>query len=285
MKPAWLKVAARTTERFAKTRELLSRHGLRTVCAESACPNIWECWDRSEPTFLIMGGVCARACRFCRVESGRPAPLDPDEPARIALSVAELNSRHIVVTSVTRDDLPDGGAAHFAAVTRAVRTTAPECSIELLIPDFGGNRDCLDIVMAAAPDVIGHNIETVPRLYPDVRPEADYRRSLGVIAHLAGGPTKATVKSGLMVGMGETRAELRYVFRELREAGADSITIGQYMPPSPAHFPVARYWRPEEFIGLAVGARRLGFSRVLAGPLVRSSYRAAPVHGRALEDG
>ncbi len=271
-RPPWLRVKATHSRGFERTEAILDDLGLATVCLESGCPNRWECWSRGEATFLIMGSICTRACRYCRVASGLPQTLDPEEPARIGRAVAELGLEHVVITSVTRDDLPDGGAAVFAATTARIRDVAPNCRIELLIPDFQGANDALDTVVGSGADIIGHNVETVQRLFHEARPEADYERSLAVLRRLNGAGVAA--KTGFLVGLGESRAEVRRVLRDIRDAGVDSVTIGQYLAPSPDHLPVARYWRPDEFIGLAAHAHRLGFQKVLSGPMVRSSYRA-----------
>ncbi len=280
-RPPWLRVKATGGRGFERTAAILNDLGLATVCSESGCPNRWECWSRREATFLIMGSLCTRTCRYCRVAAGPPQTLDPDEPARIGGAVEQLGLGHVVITSVARDDLPDGGAAIFAATTARIREAAPTCRIELLIPDFQGATAALDAVISSGADIIGHNIEIVPRLFRETRPEADYARSLAVLRRLSG--TGITAKTGLLVGLGESRAEVREVLRDVRDAGADSVTIGQYLAPSLDHLPVIRYWRPYEFIGLAVYARRLGFHKVVSGPLVRSSYRAGshPDHSQA----
>lgn len=282
-RPSWLRVKAISSSGFEQTEAILEASGLKTVCAESACPNRWDCWSRHEATLLIMGSNCTRACRYCRIAAGPPEPLEPDEPARIGRAVFELGLGHVVITSVTRDDLADGGAAVFAAVTACIRESAPQCRIELLVPDFQGADEALDTLIAAKPDIIGHNIETVPRLFHEARPQADYERSISVLRRLS--DAGAATKTGLLVGLGENRAEIRQVLKDVRQAGVDSVTIGQYLPPSPEHLPVARYWHPNEFMGLAVYARRLGFHKILSGPLVRSSFRAGAHSGHARAGG
>ena len=282
-RPPWLRIKAARGRDFERTAAILDDLGLATVCLESGCPNRWECWSRGEATFLIMGSRCTRACRYCRVVAGPPEELAPEEPARIGRAVAELGLGHVVITSVTRDDLPDGGAAAFAAITIRIREAAPNCRIELLVPDFQGENAALDTVIGSGADIIGHNVETVPRLFHEARPEADYERSLSVLRRLSGAGVAA--KTGLLVGLGESRAEVRRVLRDIHDAGVDSVTVGQYLAPSPDHLPVARYWHPDEFIGLAVHARRLGFHKVLSGPLVRSSYRAGAHSGHVRAGG
>jgi len=250
----------------------LSRHGLRTVCREARCPNVGECWGAGTATVILLGDVCTRGCAFCFVSAGAPAPPDPSEPDRVARAAAELSWRHVVVTSVTRDDLPDGGAAHFAAVVRALRREAPGAAVELLVPDFAGNVDALRCVVDAAPDILAHNVETVPRLYPSVRKGAAYDRSIDLLRRAAAMRPSLPLKSGIMVGFGETGEEVTAVFRDLFSAGCRSITVGQYLPPSRDHLPLSEYVPPERFDLLAGEARGIGFVRVLAGPLVRSSY-------------
>ncbi|MCL5943017.1 MAG: lipoyl synthase [Actinobacteria bacterium] len=251
---------------------LLRTRGLHTVCESARCPNKGECFERGTATFLILGGTCTRNCRFCSVESGRPELLDPQEPARVADAAARMGLRHVVVTSVTRDDLPDGGAAHFAATIRALRRRLPDATVEVLVPDFGGDRDALDVVLDERPEVFNHNVETVPRLYPKVRPQAAYRRSLAVLAHAAqrGG---SIVKTGLMVGLGETAQEVRAVLGEVQAVGVGVVTVGQYLRPSREHLPVVEYVTPARFDEYKEYGERLGL-QVEAAPFVRSSYRA-----------
>lgn len=254
-------------------RHLLGRLGLHTVCEGAKCPNRATCWHDSAAAFLILGNACTRDCRFCAIpHAAHPAPPDPGEPERLAEAAAAMKLRHVVVTSVTRDDLPDGGAGHFAATLRALRARLPDASVEVLIPDFQGDAAALDIVLAEHPDILNHNLETVERLHPSVRPQADYARSLAVLRHAARAGARA--KSGLMLGMGETDDELHAALRDLREAGVALLTLGQYLPPSPAHHPVARYVPPAEFDRWRETALALGFASVASAPHVRSSYHA-----------
>ena len=264
---------------------MMRRLSLVTVCEEARCPNIHECWARERTaTFMLMGDVCTRTCGFCAVAQGRPGALDPDEPDRVAEAVAELGLSHAVVTSVNRDDLPDGGAAHFAATIRAIRRRVPGCSVEVLIPDFCGNWDALDVVLREVPEILNHNLESVARLYRRVRPQARYERSLELLARAdrhrreAGTPMKT--KSGVMVGLGETLEELSGALRDLRSAGCDLATIGQYLQAHAHRLPVERYYSPREFEMLRAEGESLGFRRVESGPLVRSSYHAR----RALQE-
>ena len=271
-RPDWLRVRAPAGRRVEEVSGTLSRLGLRTVCREARCPNVGECWGAGAATVILLGDVCTRGCAFCSVAAGAPAPPDPDEPAKVARAAAELSWRHVVVTSVTRDDLPDGGAAHFASVVRELRREAPGATVELLVPDFAGNPDALRCVVDAAPDVLAHNVETVPRLYPVVRKGAGYGRSLELLRRAAAMRPSLLLKSGIMVGFGETEGEVTGVFRDLFAAGCRSITVGQYLPPSKDHPPASEYVPPERFDLLAAAARGIGFDRVLSGPLVRSSY-------------
>jgi len=251
---------------------------LHTVCKEAACPNLGECWGQGTATFMVLGDICTRHCRFCAVAVGRPLPPDPAEPERLAQTAARMGLQHVVVTSVARDDLPDGGAAHFAAVIKALRRRCPGAAVEVLVPDFGGNLSALQQVLSARPDIFNHNLETVPRLYPQVQPRKSYRRALAVLtqARRAG----LVTKSGLMLGLGETRGEILAVMRNLRRAGCDILTLGQYLQPTPRHLPVAEYIHPAEFSWYEEMGRTLGFRAVAAGPLVRSSYHAAEVKER-----
>lgn len=272
-RPAWLKVRAPSGERFEEVARVLARRSLNTVCRQARCPNLGECWAAGTATVLILGDTCTRRCAFCSVSGGTPAPPDPEEPERVAEAAAELEWRYVVVTSVTRDDLQDGGAAHFARVVAAIRSRAPRAAVELLIPDFGGDPDALRAVVEAGPDVLAHNVETVPRLYPRVRPHALYERSVGLFARARALNPSLFLKSGIMVGLGETAAEISAVMEDLYRAGCRAITIGQYLAPSRAHLPPERYLEKEEFGRLAEEARRIGFESAAAGPLVRSSYR------------
>jgi lipoic acid synthetase len=284
-RPEWLKVRLNTTGEYEDVRAMMRRLSLITVCEEARCPNIHECWARERTaTFMLMGDVCTRTCGFCAVAQGRPGALDPDEPDRVAEAVAELGLSHAVVTSVNRDDLSDGGAAHFAATIRAIRRRVPGCSVEVLIPDFCGNWDALDVVLREVPEILNHNLESVARLYRRVRPQARYERSLELLARAdrhrreAGTPMKT--KSGVMVGLGETLEELSGALRDLRSAGCDLATIGQYLQAHAHRLPVERYYSPREFEMLRAEGEALGFLRVESGPLVRSSYHAR----RALQE-
>ena len=278
-RPEWLKVRASTTGEYEEVRAMMRRLSLVTVCEEARCPNIHECWARERTaTFMLMGDVCTRHCGFCAVGKGRPGSLDPEEPSRVAEAAAELSLSHVVVTSVNRDDLPDGGAGHFAATIEAIRRRLPEARVEVLIPDFCGSREALETVLAARPDVLNHNTETVPRLYRRVRPDARYAQSLELLARAdslrreTGSAWKT--KSGLMVGLGEGEGEVLETLRDLRAVSCDIVTIGQYLQPYEKRLPVERYYTPEEFDRLRAAGEALGFFRVEAGPLVRSSYHA-----------
>lgn len=254
---------------------MLGELGLNTVCQSAKCPNRGECFSEGTATFLIMGGVCTRNCRFCAVESRPPAPLDPDEPRRVGEAAARLGLSHVVITTVTRDDVADGGAAHFVATIEAVRAAVPEASVEVLTSDFAGRAESVDTVAAARPDVFNHNVETVPRLYAEVRPEADYERSLRVLERVHETQPDLPTKSGLMLGLGETHDEVLEVLGDLRAHGVTLLTLGQYLRPSPAHLPVAEFVEPAEFARLAKEAYALGFAAVASAPFVRSSYHAA----------
>jgi len=271
-RPEWLKVRAPSGRRVEEVSGTLGRHGLRTVCREARCPNVGECWGEGTATVILLGGVCTRGCAFCSVAAGTPAPPDPTEPERVAGAAAELGWRHIVVTSVTRDDLPDGGAAHFARTVESLRRRAPAATVELLVPDFAGDAVALKTVLDAGPDILAHNVETVPRLYPTVRRGAEYGRSLVLLRRASALAPRLPLKSGVMAGFGETEAEVVAVFRDLFDAGCRSLTVGQYLPPSREHLPLAEYVPPERFDGYAALAREIGFAKVLSGPLVRSSY-------------
>ena len=279
--PPWLRVRLPADASFAATARTVSAGGLRTVCRGARCPNIFECFSRGTATFLILGGICTRGCAFCNIIAGRPDVVDPEEPERLGRTVADLKLSHVVVTSVTRDDLPDGGAGHFAATIAAVRRHAPGTTIEVLTPDFGGDPAALDTVLMAGPDVFNHNMETVPRLYATVRRGAGYARSLTVLSRAAarGG---VVVKSGLMVGLGERMEELGAVLSDLAGAGCRVVTVGQYLRPGRRNLPVVRYVPPVEFESIAALGRERGVPEMVCGPLVRSSYRAAETAARAL---
>ena len=255
-------------------RGLIEKGRLHTVCQEAKCPNIWECYAHQTATFLIMGSRCTRNCRFCSVAPGPPEPLDPQEPTRVAEAAARMGLKYAVVTSVTRDDLPDGGAAHFAATIRELRRLIPETRIEVLIPDFQGDRAALLTVLEARPDVLNHNIESVPRLYPQVRPQADYLRSLALLKRAREFDPALATKSGMMLGLGEETPEVRRTLQDLRAADCRILTLGQYLQPSPEHLPVVRYVTPEEFENWRTSALEMGFAEVASGPFVRSSYHA-----------
>ena len=273
-KPDWLKVKFPAGAKYARIDRYHRQQGLNSVCRSAACPNQGECWSRGTATFMILGSTCSRHCRFCNVASGALPPPDPGEPARVAAAIAELELRHAVITSVTRDDLPDGGAAQFAELVREIRQRGGSCRIELLIPDLQGDWAALAVILAARPDILGHNIETVPRLYPQVRPEAEYQRSLALLAEARRQAPQLITKSGLMLGLGERSEEVLQVMQDLRDHGCRLLTLGQYLSPTREHAPVQRYVSPEEFGQLAAEGRRLGFDHVEAGPLVRSSYHA-----------
>ena len=273
-RPRWLRAPAPAGENYRELKELIARLRLHTVCESAACPNVGECWNHRTATFMILGNVCTRRCGFCAVEKGAPLPVDYDEPARVAEAVAAMGLKFAVITSVNRDDREDGGAELFALVIGAIRHRVPGCGVEVLIPDFQGSREAVDIVMQARPDVLNHNIETVPRLYRQVRLGARYERSLEVLAHARRSSPAIPVKSGLMLGLGETNEEVLAVMRDLRGHGVDILTLGQYLRPSPKHLPIARYARPEEFAELREAGYAMGFAHVESGPLVRSSYHA-----------
>ncbi|MGC9967410.1 MAG: lipoyl synthase [Syntrophobacteraceae bacterium] len=273
-KPPWIRARIPSGENYEKIRSLVREKRLHTVCAEALCPNLGECWGRGTATFLILGGVCTRDCRFCGVRTGTADPPRPEEAEEIADAVSIMNLKHAVITSVTRDDLPDGGAALFAQTIRAIHKKSPGCRVETLVPDFRGNRDCIAAVLDAGPDIFGHNMETVRRLYPLVRPLADYSRSLYVLRSAKELLPEVTVKSGIMAGLGESKEELPGVMSDLLESGCRVLTIGQYLSPSRSHLPVSRYYNPDEFDELKRIGVELGFKWVEAGPLVRSSYHA-----------
>jgi lipoyl synthase len=273
-KPEWLRVKWSQNEAYWRLKTLMRGQTLHTVCEEAMCPNIGECWGRGTATFLMMGEICTRACRFCNVKTGRPLPLDEDEPRRVAESVHEMKLRHAVLTSVDRDDVPDGGAHIFANATREIRALQPGCTVEVLIPDFRGDPDALRVVMDARPEILNHNSETVPRLSKRVRPQARPERSLGVLRMAKEIDPHALTKTGVMVGLGETWDELLDLLDTLRAADVDILTIGQYLQPTKSHWPIERYYHPDEFARLADEGLARGFKWVESGPLVRSSYHA-----------
>jgi len=274
-KPDWLKVRFPAGPNYARIDRLHREQGLHSVCRSAACPNQGECWEQGTATFMILGDHCTRDCRFCNVTHETPLPIDPQETDKVAKAIAELKLNHAVITSVTRDDLEDGGAAQFAALTRAIHAYRPECRVELLVPDLQGNHEALSTILAAKPEVFGHNLETVPRLYPLARAGADYQRSLALLAAATQTAPEIPTKSGLMLGMGETMDELPTVMQDLRQAGCSMLTLGQYLQPTRHHLPVVRYVEPAEFSNLRDAGLQLGFAHVEAGPLVRSSYHAA----------
>lgn len=282
--PDWLKVRAPGGPNYLRLQGLLRRAALHTVCEEAGCPNVGECFESGTATFLILGDVCTRACRFCGIRKGRPTGLDREEPRRVAETVQRLGLRHAVVTSVTRDDLPDGGASVFAATVGSIRTLSPGTTVEVLIPDLQGDWRALASIIEARPEILNHNMETVRRLYPKVRPRADYERSLELLRRSKESAASSLLtKSGLMVGLGEERQELRQLFSDLRGARCDILTIGQYLRPSLKHLPVARFYTPEEFVELRQEAEKAGFLHVESGALVRSSYHAASHLGAAAD--
>ena len=274
-KPAWIRVKAPNGRGFIQTRNIIREYSLHTVCEEAGCPNIGECWEQAHATMMIMGDTCTRACAFCNVRTGIPADLDPAEPENVAGAVQKLGLKHVVITSVDRDDLADGGAGHFAATVRAIRLFSPATTIEILTPDFLRKQGAIETVMSAPPDVFNHNLETVPRLYLNVRPGARYYASLRLLDRVKEIDPAAFTKSGLMVGLGETREEVMQVMDDLRSARVDFLTIGQYLQPSRKHAAVDRFIPPEEFASLEATARSRGFLMVSASPLTRSSYHAA----------
>ncbi|MFY9571985.1 MAG: lipoyl synthase, partial [Blastocatellia bacterium] len=275
-RPEWLKVRIRANQSFDRVNDMVNDLSLHTVCQEARCPNIFECWSEGTATFMILGDVCTRHCGFCAVGKGKPRLVDPDEPRHVGEAVSRLGVRHAVVTSVNRDELPDGGALHFAQTIQWVRRLNPGIRIEVLVPDFCGNQDALNIVLEARPDVLNHNTETVARLYKRVRPDARYVQSLELLrrAHARKSEHPLLTKSGLMVGLGETVAELLATFRDIAQTGCDILTVGQYLAPSPKHIPIERYYSPDEFAYLKSEALAMGFRYVESGPLVRSSYHA-----------
>ena len=273
-RPAWLRVRVRAGPQYERMQSLLRGLNLHTVCEEAGCPNISECFGQRTATFMILGDTCTRHCRFCAVNHGYPSPLDREEPERVAEAVMRLGLKYSVITSVTRDDVEDGGAHIFAETIRAIRCRLPDCRVEVLIPDFQGSRDALQIVMDAEPDVLNHNLETIPRLYPLVRPQASYQRSLDLLRRAREMNPDVPTKSGLMLGLGEKREDVISVMADLRQVGCALLTLGQYLRPSSDHLSIRRHWKPEEFGDLASEGEQMGFVHIEAGPLVRSSYHA-----------
>jgi lipoic acid synthetase len=273
-KPSWIRVRAPTSEGYLETRAIVREARLHTVCEEAGCPNIGECWTKKHATMMIMGDTCTRACAFCNVKTGMPGALDADEPRRVGEAVAAMGLSHVVITSVDRDDLADGGARHFADVVQAIRLAAPKATIEILTPDFLRKGHAADVVIDARPDVFNHNLETMPRLYLSIRPGSRYYASLRLLERVKERDPSQFTKSGLMVGLGETKEEVMQVMDDMRTAGVDFLTIGQYLQPTRKHAAVDRFWTPEEFLGLETIARAKGFLQVAASPMTRSSYHA-----------
>lgn len=276
-KPRWLRQPIPPRVDMAPVEDALRDMRLNTVCRSARCPNRGRCYSRGTATFMILGDTCTRSCRYCAVPTGRPPRVDPEEPRRVAEAARRLGLRHVVVTSVTRDDLVDGGAGQFAATVAAVRELCPEAVVELLVPDFGGAEAALARVLAAGPAILNHNVETVPRLFPAVRPEGDYQRSLRLLSRVKSLAPSVVTKSGLMLGLGEAEEEVVEVLRDLREAGCEMLTLGQYLQPSPGHLPVAEYVEPRRFARLRRQGLAMGFRAVFAGPLVRSSFHAGDI--------
>ncbi|GJL64598.1 MAG: lipoyl synthase [Nitrospirales bacterium] len=270
--PDWFKIKLRQGPDYRDIRKIIDERGLHTICEEARCPNMWECWNNRTATFLILGDVCTRRCHYCSVETGRPTSLDLDEPQRVAEAVEAMALRHAVITSVNRDELEDGGASLFAETIRLIHEKVPTCGIEVLIPDFQGSESALETVLDEKPDILNHNIETVPRLFPSIRPQGKYNRSIQLLKQAK--QLGATTKSGLIAGLGETNEEIREVMRDLRSVDCDILTLGQYLQPTKAHMPVARFYHPDEFETFKKEAQALGFQHVESGPLVRSSYHA-----------
>ena len=280
-KPEWIKTRAKMGPEYSQLRSLVSREGLHTVCQEAACPNIFECWEDKEATFLIGGEACTRRCDFCNIDTGKPEPLDRDEPRRVAESVRTMGLRYATITGVARDDLDDEGAWLYAETIRSVHLLNPDCGVEMLAPDFSGNPELLQQVFETKPEVFAHNVETVPRIFKRIRPAFTYERSLDVISQARN--YGLITKSNVILGLGETRDEISQALRDLRSAGCDLITITQYLRPTNKHHPVERWVKPDEFVDLAHEAENLGFLGVMSGPLVRSSYRAGRLYKQALE--
>jgi lipoyl synthase len=281
-RPDWLRARIPTGAAYHETKAILRSLDLHTVCESANCPNIGDCFSRHTATFLILGNVCTRSCPFCDIRSGKPLPVDPEEPARVADAAKRLGLHYVVVTSVNRDELPDGGASHFAATIRAIREANPSTKVEVLIPDFLGDEDALRIVLEARPDVLNHNMETVRRLYKRVRPAGRYERSLGLLGNVAAWTPEIPAKSGAMVGVGETREEIEELMRDLNARGVSMVTVGQYLPPSGSHLPLERYVTPEEFAHYREYGLALGIRQVASGPLVRSSFHAEEQAGETV---
>ena len=280
-KPSWIKVKAKTGPEYTELRNLVRNEGLHTVCQEAGCPNIYECWEDREATFLIGGSQCTRRCDFCQIDTGKPSPLDRREPIRVADSVKTMGLKYATVTGVARDDLDDGGAWLYAETVRRIHAAVPGCGVELLIPDFNAEPDQLAEVFSSRPEVLAHNVETVPRIFKRIRPAFTYERSLGVLSSAR--EDGLVTKSNLILGMGETREEISQALRDLHEAGCELITITQYLRPTKRHHPVERWVKPEEFVELKAEAEEIGFAGVMSGPLVRSSYRAGRLYRQAIE--
>jgi len=279
--PPWFKQRGADPKVMLPIEGLLDRLNLHTICKSALCPNIADCFSRKTATFLILGDVCTRHCTVCAVKKGRPLPIDDKEPQHLAEAADKLNLNYVVITSTTRDDLPDGGASHFIKTIRMIHERRPGTYVEVLIPDFLGSSEAIRALVKSQPEVINHNLETVPRLYPQVRPEADYSRSLSLLSSVKKLNPKIVTKSGLMLGLGEETDEVLEVMKDLRKANCDLLTLGQYLQPSPRHLPVARYISPEEFHELGVTARKMGFAEAASMPLVRSSFRAAELYRKA----
>ena len=280
-KPAWIKTKLRTGPEYQNLQALVKREGLHTVCQEAGCPNIYECWEDREATFLIGGDQCTRRCDFCLIDTGKPDELDRDEPRRVAESIRTMDLRYATITGVTRDDLPDEGAWLYAETIRQVHARAPETGVEILTPDFSGRPELLQQVFDAAPEVFAHNLETVPRIFRRIRPAFTYERSLEVIAQ--GRAAGMVTKSNLILGLGESRSEISQALRDMHSAGCDLVTITQYLRPTPRHHPVERWAKPEEFVELRAEAQEIGFAGVMSGPLVRSSYRAGTLYRQGVQ--
>lgn len=276
--PPWFSQKIANPEKVLPVKGLLDELSLHTVCESARCPNIGGCFSRGTATFLILGNICTRGCTFCAVAKGSPSPLDEDEPQHLLEAIRKLDLKYVVITSVTRDDLPDGGAARFAETIRLIHEKNPDTIVEVLIPDFRGSPEAIEAVAAAQPEVINHNVETVPRLYPEVRPQADYRRSIELLATVKALDSQIITKSGLMLGLGESREEVISVMRDLRQARCDLLTIGQYLQPSPNHHSIVRFITPEEFAQYEMLGKEIGFAGVASAPLVRSSFKAAELY-------